>query len=292
MAEITALLETRAFLVGRFRCPPVDRRWTSLNWIGTHHLLAFPRRAVVIERSRHRRVVANANHVVLYDPDETYRRELLAPEGDDSLFIDVRPDAASLLVPVRPSGDHSFRRIEAPVPDRVVLRLHELELRLDGDRSGLDPLAVDELLGAIVASLAVAEDRDRQPRPTTAGVERRRLVEETQAYLSTGYAESLTLPEIGRVVGASPFHLARTFRRATGSTLHGYRERLRLREGLRRLRDGESDLAALALELGFSSHSHFDDRFRNAFGVAPSAERLGGGSKRARFRKSRTDIAT
>jgi AraC family transcriptional regulator len=33
------------------------------------------------------------------------------------------------------------------------------------------------------------------------------------------------------------------------------------------------DLAALALELGFSSHSHLSDLFRRQFGVAPSTLR-------------------
>jgi AraC-like DNA-binding protein len=34
--------------------------------------------------------------------------------------------------------------------------------------------------------------------------------------------------------------------------------------------EGADDLTALALELGFSSHSHFTDAFRAEFGRAPS----------------------
>jgi AraC family transcriptional regulator len=39
---------------------------------------------------------------------------------------------------------------------------------------------------------------------------------------------------------------------------------------MERLVQQETDLAALALDLGFASHSHFSDAFRRAFGVAPS----------------------
>jgi AraC family transcriptional regulator len=56
----------------------------------------------------------------------------------------------------------------------------------------------------------------------------------------------------------------------TGFSLHGFRQTLRLRAALERLSSHAGDLGMLALELGFSSHSHFSERFRNEFGVSPS----------------------
>ena len=55
--------------------------------------------------------------------------------------------------------------------------------------------------------------------------------------------------------------------------LHRYLTRLRLRAALERLAGGANDLTALALDLGFSSHSHFADAFRREFGRTPSAVR-------------------
>ena len=60
--------------------------------------------------------------------------------------------------------------------------------------------------------------------------------------------------------------------------IHRYLTQLRLRSSLERLADGANDLTALALELGFSSHSHFTDAFRREFGHAPSRDRPGGAS--------------
>ena len=71
----------------------------------------------------------------------------------------------------------------------------------------------------------------------------------------------------------SAFHLARVFRSETGFSVHGFRQALRLRSALDRLSAHRDDLTALALELGFSSHSHFSERFRNEFGVPPSQVR-------------------
>jgi AraC-like DNA-binding protein len=81
--------------------------------------------------------------------------------------------------------------------------------------------------------------------------------------------QKLSLSELARAVFSSPFHLARVFRRETGTSLHGYQTRLRLSVALERLADGASDLTTLALDLGFASHAHFTDAFRRGFHPFP-----------------------
>jgi AraC-like DNA-binding protein len=61
--------------------------------------------------------------------------------------------------------------------------------------------------------------------------------------------------------------------------IHRYLTRLRLRAALERLAGGVHDLTALALEIGFSSHSHFTDVFRREFGRTPSAVRRDAGRR-------------
>ena len=73
-------------------------------------------------------------------------------------------------------------------------------------------------------------------------------------------------------MGASPGYLTQLFRAMEGVPLHAYLTQLRLAQALVELPRSE-DLTALALELGFSSHSHFSARFRRAFGLSPSAFR-------------------
>jgi transcriptional regulator GlxA family with amidase domain len=66
---------------------------------------------------------------------------------------------------------------------------------------------------------------------------------------------------------------ARSFRRHTGYSLHGYRTQLRLRAALERLADGDEDLADIAGAVGYSSHSHLTASFHRVFGAPPSAVR-------------------
>ena len=51
--------------------------------------------------------------------------------------------------------------------------------------------------------------------------------------------------------------------------IHRYLNRLRLREALEPITEGEVGLSELALGLGFSSHSHFTASFRKEFGISP-----------------------
>ena len=115
---------------------------------------------------------------------------------------------------------------------------------------------------------------------TTSGNGHRRLgpgqrlrIERAQALLASAPTVRWDLAALGRALRCSPFHLARQFRTATGETISRYALRLRLGVALERLANGERDIAALAVETGFSHHSHFSARFRRVFGMTPSEAR-------------------
>jgi len=71
------------------------------------------------------------------------------------------------------------------------------------------------------------------------------------------------------VFKCSPYQLCRNFHRQTGFTLTEFRHSLRLRTALERLRS-RSGITEIALDLGYTSHSHFTAAFRNYFGITPS----------------------
>lgn len=110
-----------------------------------------------------------------------------------------------------------------------------------------------------------------QPRPqSTVAEPLRRRIGRVQEMVASRFSERLRLGELAREAGMSKFHLARAFRATVGDSIHAYAIRLRLRAALERLGQGERDLAALALDLGFADHSHFTRAFRREFGVPPS----------------------
>ena len=87
-------------------------------------------------------------------------------------------------------------------------------------------------------------------------------VDHVESLLSVRWNEPLSLSELAREAGLSVFHLCRAFRRATGRTIRGYREQLRLRQALDEVREGGRSLVDIALDAGFCSHSHFGAVFR------------------------------
>lgn len=81
------------------------------------------------------------------------------------------------------------------------------------------------------------------------------------------------LVAIGAQLGVSPYHVAHVFREQTGLSVHRYLLRLRLAIALDLLAGGATNLSALALDLGFSSHSHFSSVFRRNTGLSPTGVR-------------------
>ena len=98
---------------------------------------------------------------------------------------------------------------------------------------------------------------------------RRALVERALRYMISHADRRVGLTEIGGAVGASPAYLTQVFREIVGVPLYRYEVNLRLARA-RDLVSGYDDLATLALNFGFSSHSHFATAFRRAYGCTPA----------------------
>ena len=94
-------------------------------------------------------------------------------------------------------------------------------------------------------------------------------VEKVIALLRERLAAPPPLEEIGRAVGCSPFHLSRTFSAATGLTIPQYLRQLRMERAAELLRSGKFNVTEAALEVGYSSLSHFSQAFHDTFGCCP-----------------------
>ncbi len=133
-----------------------------------------------------------------------------------------------------------------------------------------DALAIEEPALALLRTMMVDLDPREEPDCVTRAS---CFVADTRELVARDFREPLTLERIAREVRCSPFHLSRLFQRATGKTIHRTVMQLRLREGLERLLDEPANLAAIALDVGFASHSHFTDAFRAEFGCSPREAR-------------------
>jgi AraC-like DNA-binding protein len=94
-------------------------------------------------------------------------------------------------------------------------------------------------------------------------------VEKVIALLREKLTEPPPLEEIGRAVGCSPFHLSRTFSAETGMTIPQYTRQLRMERAAELLKSGKFNVTEAALEVGYSSLSHFSQVFHETFGCCP-----------------------
>lgn len=266
------LFSSPLLTVAEFRCPPGDNAWHTENTIGDWPLVAFPRVPVGITFPDGRRLLATPNLAMLYNAGQPYVRELRDRRGDECLYIQLHGSALEALEP-ESEAICDGRLIVTHAPANRLAYFHQHLLARYLENAAPDELLAEETATRLVRGvLPLARTTSSLGRAATAA-SHRDLAEEAKELLAATVDEKLSLQQIALQLATSPFHLARVFRRETGFSLHDYRKQLRLRLALEQLPASGGALTALALGLGFSSHSHFTDTFRREFGVAPSVVR-------------------
>src|SRR5262245_32652562 len=261
----------------------------------SRHLLVLPRRGAFVLHEDGKRVVVAVNHATFFNVNRPHRVSDLDLAGDDCTaiaFADDLLDEAAAAAGIAAEEDERwpFPALSVPIGPDTALNSQIFFADLNqGDKSALttEERATD-LLRQAFGSI-------RRPRRGNGGARNssraRRTAFAAQEWVTARPFENWTLGDLARGVGSSPYHLLRLFRAETGSTIHQYRMQLRLVAAARAILEGCDDLTGLALDLGFSSHSHFTDAFRRRFGMAPSCLR-GRASRpqRAQLRKNSTAI--
>ncbi len=103
----------------------------------------------------------------------------------------------------------------------------------------------------------------------------RQRVERAIEILSRRLADPPSLEELGRQVGCSPYHLSRTFSREMGLTMPQYLRQVRMERAAELLKSGKFNVTEAALEVGYSSLSHFSQAFCATMGCCPGLYPLG-----------------
>jgi len=265
--------------VGAFRCYPDDPSFHD-SGPARKCCFVFPRTAVEIQHEHERAFVANPNVVTFYNQGQAYVRNAVSIEGDRCDWFGVEIDVVQDVVrtfdsalDVHPERPFNFTRGWADASTYLAQR-GLFEQVVAGAVN--EPLMVEEsivnLLEQVVRS---AYKTAGIARPSTVGRKQRDIVHHIEFVLSRQWEDCLSLRDLAREVGISVYHLCRMFRRATGSTLHQYRQNLRVRSSLESVMESSRSLVDIALDAGFSSHSHYTSCFRQEFAQTPSSVRSG-----------------
>src|SRR5258708_39104486 len=106
------------------------------------------------------------------------------------------------------------------------------------------------------------------------------VLHKARSYLDAHRGERVTLDELARAVGASPFHLQRGFKQAFGVSPRAYQDVQRVESVKSSLRNG-SRVADAVFDSGYGSVSRFYEKPH--LGLKARDHRAGGNGQAIRF---------
>lgn len=261
------LFESDTVAVGTHRLPASDPRFESYGPTSAFFLV-FPRSSTMLEYAGGERFVGSPAIAPLYNRGQEYRRRRISDEGDFCDWFAIAPETLRDVVGrfdlAAADSDRPLRFSHVRVEPRDYL---EQRAVVEDPR---DALFVEETTLALLARLLARAYAHRSAAPTASQQE---LARAAAVLIDRTFTHNWPLSRIAREVGCSPFHLARSFKRTTGMSLHQRRLLLRLHASLEMLRERTRDISTIALDLGFADHSHFTAAFRRRFGATPAAWR-------------------
>ena len=271
------VFESALVRVGAFRCD-ADHAAFGQSAPIVNHCVWFSRTPVEIQPQHERSFVANANTATFYNRGESFGRRPVAAHGDESDWFAVEESLACRIADecssaggVEPSGP--FPWSHAAIDSATYFRQRAL-FEAATSASPADPFSIEEgVIDLVERAMRQASSANRGRHALRVSSRHRALAREIELVLSGEFARPLSLTDLAGRVGASVYHLCRVFRAVTGSTMHQYRRRLRLRAALAAVTGGDATITEIAVGLGFPSHSYFTNAFRAEFGVLPSVLR-------------------
>jgi AraC-like DNA-binding protein len=225
---------------------------------------AFPLEGVHLLVDDKRDLLVDLNQVAIV-PVDSVTQDRHPAVGDMSCLI-LTPDEATLDEVLRSDPDPWSERCYCrPAPPGVQLAakwVTGVAARRVGETAWLE----ESLLGLIAA---LGDGKPYASLPL--GGRPLRLIRAAKELMALD-PQPVALGKLSAQLGVSPTYLTSLFHKAEGMPLYRYHLKLRLAEALTLL-PARDDITSVALDLGFSSHSHFTSAFRAQYGVTPSEYR-------------------
>ncbi|MFM9011081.1 MAG: helix-turn-helix transcriptional regulator, partial [Planctomycetota bacterium] len=134
----------------------------------------------------------------------------------------------------------------------------------------LRTMAHDDAAHELLRHLARLNGASPPPWEADSSTFDRRSMQHLVDYIDAHLRIPPSLDDVAAVVGLSPSHFAKKFRESTGLSLYRFINHRRVARSLEMLQHDSDPLAGLALDLGFSSQSHFTRLFHRLTGTTPA----------------------
>ena len=136
-------------------------------------------------------------------------------------------------------------------------------------------LYLDSLSNVLAVNLLRQHATSKPNLPTYEGGLPPRQLSKVLDYIDAYLDRNIKLADLAQLLDMSPFHFSRLFKQSIEITPHQYLSQQRVERAKQLLKKSDRLIIDIALECGFSSHSHLSKQFRQITGVTPKAYRLG-----------------
>jgi len=191
--------------------------------------------------------------------------------GGEYLVLSVAPETFTQLAPgIATDRLSQFTNVADPLFTPLAAGLRRAMVL----GAATPTLAIETLVAAAIERVSVLLDagmRRAQPEHRMTSRRLKRILDHFEARL----AENIRIADLANDCGLSECYLARTFRAATGTTLHAALMERRIARARTLIeaasrRGAPACLAKVAAATGFSSHAHMTTAFRRVLGITPS----------------------
>jgi AraC family transcriptional regulator len=257
--------------VRRVVCRPARTATSGIEYADDDTLVLPVRGVFTKHLARHRQVLAEPTQALFFAADRPYRVSHPSLAGDECIVFRFAPELLHDAL-----GDDPVRPCAVLSPGAILARdlVHRRLMRGQADPLDVDETAVAMLGDVVRAAREGHASSSLAVRPRTRH-RRREQAEAVQLRILADPSDDAGLASLARTAHTTPWHLARLFRAEVGIPIHQYRLRVRLARAVTLLLDTDRPLTRIALEVGFSSHSHFTAVFRRMTGVGPGRVRRG-----------------
>ncbi|KJY84475.1 AraC family transcriptional regulator [Vibrio galatheae] len=224
----------------------------------------------VIEKGAQRFYRTGGNHIapqdsiILVNADEVHNGQTATEGGWEYKAMYPLPEQFAQLTEGLSSG-HSVPYFPEPVvydPEMA----QQLRLVFDTLAQSDNKLLRETLIYGTLVKLISRHSKSKQSwEPHTRSQRQLLLVKE---FLDDFPQADVSLEDLSKLAGLSPYYLTRSFQKEFGLPPHAYQIQAKLRVAKQLLRKGMK-ISDVAQETGFHDQSHFHRHFKRALGVTP-----------------------
>jgi AraC family transcriptional regulator len=197
-------------------------------------------------------------------------------DGDDRLLqirIQSRfiEQVAAEALGINPDGLElapEFRARDPQIESIAMLLLSEMKQENIGSR-----LYIESLVNVLSVHLLRQYTAAKPHLPIYGGGLPQYQLQKVLDYINDHLDRDIKLADLATLLGMSQFHFSHLFKQSLDTTPYQYLLQQRVERAKQLLKQTERAIMDIALDCGFSSHSHLSKQFRQLTGITPKAYR-------------------